>query len=207
MPNTALHPPAVIVFDLGGVLVDWNGTDPLVRLTGGRLSREQARRFWMETPWVSGLDTGQLSPADFASTMADALQLDLDQAQMLQALDDWLQGPYPGVQETLSRLSTRHRLAVLSNNNALHWGKIDREFDLLRHFPQQFASHQLGLRKPDAAIYRHVRESLAVEPGDILFFDDNIECVEAARAEGWQACHTVGFVAVQAELAKRGLLD
>ena len=47
-----------ILFDLGGVLVDWDGTTPLVEFTQGRLSREGARRFWLESPQVRRLETG-----------------------------------------------------------------------------------------------------------------------------------------------------
>ncbi|PXX49159.1 MULTISPECIES: HAD family hydrolase [Aquitalea] len=203
---TPQHAP-VLVFDLGGVLVDWNGIDPLMALSQGRLSREQARQFWLHTPEVALLDTGRATPGEFAALMADKLQLGISSAAMLQALDDWLQGPFAGVHALLQQLGQRYRLAVLSNNNALHWGKIEREFDLLQHFEACFASHQIGLRKPDAAAYRHVQDALQVAAGQILFFDDNIECVQAARQAGWQAFHTVGLPAVQQALQAQGLLS
>lgn len=197
----------VLVFDLGGVLVDWNGIDPLMALSQGRLQREQARRFWMHTPEVALLDTGRIQPEEFARLMDDRLQLGLGSERMLQALDHWLQGPFPGVSPLLQQLGARYRLAVLSNNNALHWNKIARDFNILQHFEACFASHQLGLRKPDLAVYQHVQQALQVAAADIVFFDDNIECVETASRAGWQACHTVGFPAVLQAIQARGLLD
>ncbi|MBV8680532.1 MAG: HAD-IA family hydrolase [Aquitalea sp.] len=196
----------VLVFDLGGVLVDWNGIDPLMALSQGRLEREQARQFWMHTPAVALLDTGRISPREFARLMDDTLQLGVGTDAMLQALDDWLQGPFAGVAELLAQLGQHYRLAVLSNNNALHWGKIERKFDLLPYFETCFASHQIGLRKPDAAAYRHVQQALQVEAADIVFFDDNIECVTAARDCGWQAYHTIGLPAVKQAIQTHGLL-
>lgn len=197
----------VLVFDLGGVLVDWNGIDPLVRLSQGKLDPEQARRFWIETPWIAELDTGACTPEAFSAAMAEHLGLDIGAADMTSQLDSWLRGAYPGAAEMLARLGERHRLAVLSNNNALHWGKIEREFDLLHRFDRLFASHLIGLRKPDDAVYRHVQDKLGAAPQRIAFFDDNIECVDAARRAGWQAFHTKGLDQVQAALRANGWLD
>ncbi|MGC0151138.1 HAD family hydrolase [Chromobacterium vaccinii] len=198
--------PSVLVFDLGGVLVDWNGIDPLIRLSGGALQREAARRFWMENPAVERLDLGQCTPLEFSATMVDALQLDITPQQMRQQLSDWLAGAYPGAAELLESLSRHFPLAALSNNNALHWDKIEREFGLLRHFGHAFASHLLHLRKPDAAIYAHVERTLGLAGEQIAFFDDNIECVSAARERGWQAFHTVGLAQVRAALDAQGWL-
>lgn len=208
MPSTTTQAATpVLVFDLGGVLVDWNGIDPLLALSQGRLEREQARQFWINTPEVALLDTGRIQPEEFARLMDERLQLGIGQAAMLQALDHWLQGPFAGVGDMLQQLGQHYRLAVLSNNNALHWGKIEREFALLHHFEASFASHLIGLRKPDLAAYHHVQQALRVAAADILFFDDNIECVTAARHAGWQACHTVGMAALQQAIQAHGLLD
>lgn len=188
-------------------MVDWDGINPLVRLSNGKLDHEQARLFWMDTPWIAKLDTGACTPEAFGAAMADALGLDIGAAEMTAQLDSWLQGAFPGATEMLTELGARHRLAVLSNNNALHWDKIEREFDLLQHFDRLFASHLIGLRKPDAAVYQHVQRELGVAAERIAFFDDNIECVEAARRAGWQAFHTKGLDQVRAALRANGWLD
>ncbi|OWY37328.1 hypothetical protein CEK28_17495 [Xenophilus sp. AP218F] len=198
--------PKVLVFDLGGVLVDWNGIDPLMRLSGGKLSREQARRFWIDNPLTAKLDTGDCSPLDFSAAMADTLQLQIAPQAMQRQLEDWLAGVYPGADELLDALARRFPLAALSNNNALHWGKIEREFKLLPRFGHCYASHLLRLRKPDAAIYRHVERDLGLNGEQLAFFDDNIECVEAARALGWQAFHTVGLAQLRETLTEQGWL-
>ncbi|MCD5363651.1 HAD family hydrolase [Chromobacterium aquaticum] len=197
----------ILVFDLGGVLVDWDGINPLVKLSNGKLDSEQARLFWMNTPWIAKLDTGACTPEAFSAAMADSLGLDMDAAEMTAQLDSWLQGAFPGADEMLGQLAKRHRLAVLSNNNALHWDKIEREFGLLHHFERLFASHLIGLRKPDAAVYQHVQRELGVSAERIAFFDDNIECVDAARRAGWQAFHTKGLDQVQAALRANGWLE
>jgi putative hydrolase of the HAD superfamily len=171
----------------------------------GRLEREQARQFWMHTPEVALLDTGRVTPEEFARLMDERLQLGLGTAAMLQALDDWLQGPYPGVRELLQQLGARYRLAVLSNNNALHWGKIERQFDILPLFETCFASHHWACAN-QTWLFTSMCSSLASSCRH-HFFDDNIECVHSATQAGWQACHTVGFDAVRQAVQAHGLLD
>ncbi|MCM0621085.1 HAD-IA family hydrolase [Nocardioides bruguierae] len=48
-------------------------------------------------------------------------------------------------------------------------------------------SHEVGLRKPDRAVYDLTAAKLSVEPEEIVFLDDKQLCVDGARAAGWQA--------------------
>ncbi|TWF75830.1 putative hydrolase of the HAD superfamily [Pseudonocardia hierapolitana] len=48
-------------------------------------------------------------------------------------------------------------------------------------------SAEVALAKPDPAIYAHADTVYGTEPGDVVFFDDRVENVEAARAHGWDA--------------------
>ena len=59
--------------------------------------------------------------------------------------------------------------------------------------------------KPDPEIYDFVIKDFEISPSEILFFDDNPECVEAAKEAGMSACLTKGIDEVQACLKKRNL--
>jgi putative hydrolase of the HAD superfamily len=48
-------------------------------------------------------------------------------------------------------------------------------------------SHEVGLKKPDPAIYALAASRLAVRPGEVVFLDDSPACVDGARAAGWHA--------------------
>lgn len=195
----------VLLFDLGGVLVDWDGTSPLVALTGGRLDREAARRFWLTSPWVGRQDLGQCSVEAFADGAIAELGLDLSRAAFIEAYLGWVKGVFPGTHALLDRLHGRYRLATLTNNNAAHFARITRELDLGRYFGEVFASHEIGMKKPDPEVYRYVTDALGVAPERIAFFDDNPECLAPARALGWQTFHTVGIEAVRAALTELGI--
>ena len=55
------------------------------------------------------------------------------------------------------------------------------------HFDHLTLSYELGVNKPDAAIYRHAIEGLRIQPGEGLFLDDRDDNVEGARAVGLHA--------------------
>jgi len=195
----------VLLFDLGGVLVDWDGTTPLVEMTGGRLNREAARQFWLTSPWVGRHDTGACNVQEFAVGARQELHLDIEQEAFISAYRSWVKGVYPGVHALLERLSQHYQLATLTNNNAEHFDRITHDLDLGHYFSQVFASHLLGMKKPDPEIYRYVTESLDVKPEQIAFFDDNPECLVPAHAIGWQTFHTVGLAQVEAALHQLGI--
>lgn len=196
----------VLLFDLGGVLVEWEGVASLAAISNGRLDREASRQFWLRSPWVSKHDIGQCTVEAFADGVIAELGLGLTREAFLAVYQGWVKDAYPGAHTLLDELKGRYRLATLTNNNAVHFERITRTLDLGRYFDDVFASHELQMKKPDPEIYRCVTDRLGVAPDRIAFFDDNIECVEQGRVSGWQAFHTVGLNAVRAALKEVGAL-
>jgi putative hydrolase of the HAD superfamily len=193
--------PSVLLFDLGGVLVDWAGNEPLLALTHGRLDPEAARKFWLESPAVRDFETGRCGAGEFATAVVAGLRLDCPPEDFLAQFESWDRGPFPGAAELLAELAPHYFLACLSNNNELHWRRLWRQHPhFLDRFHRLFASFEIGKIKPDPDIFEYVLAQLQVPPGAVLFFDDNIECVEAARRLGMRACQTKGVAAVRAAL-------
>ncbi len=79
------------------------------------------------------------------------------------------------------------RLAILSNMPHDLLAYVRREFQWLDEFEVKVWSCELGVTKPDPAIYRHCLKALGCEPGQTLFFDDRPNNVEAARELGMEA--------------------
>jgi putative hydrolase of the HAD superfamily len=178
---------SLLLFDLGGVLVEWVGRDELLKLTDGRLSPEEARRFWLYSEWVQRFERGRCRPDEFAAGAVSELRLEMEPTEFLDRFVSWDRGPFPGAIDLLEKLAPHFQLSCLSNNNEIHWPRIRDKFGLGRFFHPQFVSHELDLIKPDPEIFRHVTSVLDLPPEQILFFDDNPECVQAARNEGFQA--------------------
>lgn len=75
-------------------------------------------------------------------------------------------------------------VAVMSNTNAAHVLWLDEHLPELREFDLVMMSNEVGLLKPDPAIFEMALELLAVTPQQAIFIDDMVENVEAARALG-----------------------
>ncbi len=106
-----------------------------------------------------------------------------------------------GMEDLVERLSQRYRLVILSNTNAAHWEYLMGTYPILQTPHARYTSFELRLRKPNAAIYRHVLEREGRSPDSAVFIDDKLENVEAARALGIHGIHFTGRDALVAELA------
>ncbi|MBI5396783.1 MAG: HAD-IA family hydrolase [Verrucomicrobia bacterium] len=195
----------VLLFDLGGVLVEFDGITPLVALSGGALTREQARRFWLLSDAVRRFETGRCNGEEFAAGVITELRLNIAPDLFLQQFVSWDSGPMPGALELLDSLKPRFLLACLSNNNELHWRRLREETGLLEKFHHCFASQEIGHMKPDRESFEHVVRNLGVAPDRILFLDDNPECVDGARAAGLVASCARGVDGVRTALASFGV--
>ena len=193
----------LILFDLGGVLVDTSG-DPLPShwFPPGRTS---GLAQWFAAPAARAFELGEISSADFTRALKDDLGIDASEEAILDRFTHWPRGLFPGAARLLERLRRTHTLAVLSNTNAAHWPRLIDDFGLADYCDHLFASHLIGKAKPDPEAFRHVLEALGTEPGRILFFDDKAENVTTAVGMGFQGVQVAGIEAVSAALASRGL--
>lgn len=200
-----LHTISAILFDLGGVLVDWDGTTPIVELTNGRLNREQARRFWIESAWVGRFERGLCTAEEFAAGCVKDLGVSCSPQEFIARFATWDRGPFAGAAELLEECRRRGlRLYCLSNNNSIHWANPGIQ-SLVKHFERVFVSFETRLMKPDSQAFRHVLAGVQDCPAEILFLDDNPECIAAARAEGLMAEEVRGVAAARAAIFHEAL--
>ena len=182
-----------IVFDLGGVLIELGGVTRMLELLSDRLNVEELWARWLASPSVRQFETGRMDAEQFALALLAEFELSISPTQFIAEFTTWPKGLYPGTLELLGALAPRYTLACLTNTNSLHWPRICDELGLLPHFPVHFASHLLGLLKPDRAIFQHAIDQLGYAPERILFLDDNQLNVESARSVGISAYHAVGL--------------
>lgn len=193
----------VLLFDLGGVLVDSAGLtvlgQRLPHLSAGAIAQR-----WYGSRTVAHFERGALSEQEFARAFVAEWQLAQEPAAFIAEFGSWVRGFYPGARELLAQLRMRHVVACLSNTNAVHWAQLAAEreaFDLC------IASHLIGHLKPEPAAYRRALERLGdVDPGQVIFFDDLPANVEAARAAGLQAFRVRGVEETTSVLRELGVL-
>jgi putative hydrolase of the HAD superfamily len=198
--------PEVLLFDLGGVLVDSAGLRELPGMLAAPMSPEDLRRKWVTSPAVRSFETGRCSSQEFAVAFIEEWRLSIGHGDFLARFTAWAGAPYPETAELLSGLAGRYTLACLSNTNAAHWDSLCRMDDLRPVLERPFTSHKLGLMKPSPEVFARVASDLGHPPGDIAFFDDGPENVDVAARAGLSAHCTVGPVALRNVLRDLGLL-
>ncbi len=196
----------IILFDLGGVVVDFSGLDDIVPLLTSVHAREELTSQWVECDVVRGFETGALSPAEFGDAFVKKWRLDVEPKAFLAAFQTWTRGFYPGARELIERLRTRYRVACLSNSNPLHWEENLHVHQVQPAFDDAMSSHQLGYHKPDRQIYEAALKHLNVAAEKVFFLDDVEANVEAAKDAGMHAIRARGVRAVETSIESSGLL-
>jgi HAD superfamily hydrolase (TIGR01509 family) len=196
--------PRVLLFDLGGVVLENSTFDRLNTLLPEPADVASLKSRWLRSSAVRSFELGLVAPPDFATAFMAEWRIGGTPAAFLDEFASWPTRLYPGAGALLARLRQRHRTACLSNSNVLHW----RRFDGFReHFDVALSSHLLGVIKPDAACFEKALDVLGVPAPDVVFFDDSPLNVDAARALGIDARHVDGCAALARMLDTEGLLS
>jgi putative hydrolase of the HAD superfamily len=192
-PRRATPPGRAVIFDLGGVVLDWRPRELLRRFypgPGEPLRATVWRAVFDHPDWLD-LDRGVLSHAEaiprFAARTA---RPQAEMARLLVAVRDSLQ-PLPETVAVMRRLAAAGvPLYCLSNMHAeiAAWLVETHDFwPLFRGIV--FSAHERCI-KPDPAIFRLLLERHGLEAGDTAFVDDHPANVEAARQLG---LHAIAF--------------
>jgi putative hydrolase of the HAD superfamily len=179
-----------VVFDYGGVHCHLPVASEIDRLAAPfGLSRD---KFWRMYAQLRGpYDRGMIEAREYWRTMAQCAGVLLSEAQYasLQAADLAMWSDYNSSMLALAAelRDAGVKTGILSNMLADMLEKLRAEADWLPLFDVQVYSCDLGLVKPDEAIYDRLIEELAVAPARILFVDDIGANVEGAKRAGLQA--------------------
>jgi glucose-1-phosphatase len=196
----------VLLFDVGGVLVQLNGVKTMLEWMGADATSDKMWKMWLESKPVREFERGRIDAEEFALAVTAEFQLPVDAQQFLASFNSWIVGLYPGTLEMLAQIPPSYHRAMLSNSNVLHWTRVVDDLKLGSAFDHQFVSHLTGRIKPDAEAFQHVVESLACRPEHVLFLDDNTLNVEAAKRFGMQAVRVQGIDETKRALVERGII-
>lgn len=183
--------PGAVVFDLGGVLVDWNPRHLYRKLFDG----DNARMEWFlaevcNDAWNMQQDAGR----PFAVAVAEACGRWPAEAALVRAFherwEEMIAGPIDGTVAILDELAAAGvPLYALTNWSAETFPVARRRFAFLQRFAAIAVSGELGVMKPDRAIFDHVLGLSGTRPAETVFIDDSAKNVAAAA--------TLGFVALR----------
>jgi putative hydrolase of the HAD superfamily len=206
-PGAGSLKPELLLFDFGGVLVEFAGPKELGHHLRWPSTPETILKRWTECPHVDEFERGQLSPADWAARFIRDWDVNLSPEDFLTKFTTWSRRVLPGARELLEQLRGRYRLAALSNSNELHWERNTHELRIIELFEFAISSHQVGLCKPDPQIFEiAVERARVTSPDAIVFFDDLATNVDAAKAAGLRAYQVRGVNELRERLLTESLL-
>jgi 2-haloacid dehalogenase len=188
----------VLIFDLGGVVLDWNPRYLFRALIPDEETREWFLAEVCSPAWNLQTDLGK--PA--AEAVAELSARYPEQAPLISAYwDRWLEmlgGTVPGVSELVTELSDAGReLYAISNFNGEVWPATLAAYPLLRRFKDVVLSSFAGVCKPDARIFQLALRQFGVAAEDCLFIDDVPANVTGAQAAGIAAVQFTSAAALR----------
>ena len=133
--------------------------------------------------------TGRVTEDELRRIYTDALGLDDAQAEQMWA-ELW--DAYCGeldvtMRDFVAGLRPAYRTAILSNSADGARREEQRRYDFAGLVDVLLYSHEIGLAKPDPAVFQLADGRLGVRPEQVVFVDDHAGHVDAARAHGWHA--------------------
>jgi len=104
-----------------------------------------------------------------------------------------------------SLIAKGHDVTLLTNFASDTFREAQARFAFLKEGRGATVSGDIGLIKPDRAIYEHHARTFGLDPQATLFIDDSPANVEAARQAGWQALQFTGAEKLKADLKALGV--
>jgi putative hydrolase of the HAD superfamily len=185
----ASHQGAWLIFDFGNVLIE---IDPARSIKAFQVLGAPAD-LNLEADFFHDFETGILSAAEFRDALRGQLKWTASESSIDRAWNELLlEVPLRTLAKLHQLRAKGYKLALLSNTNPIHIDEVRRRLgpfgygEFARCFERIFYSYEMGLRKPDPAIYAAVDRELGIaSPAEVLFVDDNAANIASAAKHGW----------------------
>lgn len=196
-----------VIFDFGNVIVDWDPFAALCGLFTDRVEMSAALDRLGFAGWNKAQDLGRA----WSEGLDAARDMGPEHAQAFGAYHDGLAAAHdrlvPGTCAVITALNEAgHPIYGLTDANPATIEMLQPsipELDLMRDI---VVSSELGIAKPDPAIFHHLLERNGLDPRGCVFIDDSAENCAAATGLGFDAIRFENAEALAAALVSRGLL-
>jgi 2-haloacid dehalogenase len=200
-----------VVFDFGGVLIDWD-REYLYR----QLIPDETERRWFldnvcKMDWVVQQDGGQTIEDGTAELIARYPEHEALIRAFYARWPEMVSGVLEEGVALVDRLkAVGMPLFGLTNWSAETFPYAWERFDVLRQFREVIVSGRVGVVKPAPEIFalmlteikKHLPE---IQPSELVFIDDNLKNAQAASALGWHGVHYVGAMEAETKLRELGV--
>jgi len=184
-----------IIFDLGAVILNINYQNTIDAFS--KLGVKNASTFYskkVQTNLFNQIETGNITAEKFLTE----LQKKTNNASINQVSDAWnamLLDLPEGRLRLIQSLKKKYLIYLLSNTNAVHIDAFKKKTGNMKWekfcnlFDKMYLSHEVGLRKPNAAIFEYLLREQNLKPEEVFFIDDSPEHIEGANKLGIKNHH------------------
>jgi 2-haloacid dehalogenase len=199
----------VVIFDLGGVLIDWNPRYLYRKI----YSTESEINWFLENVCTSEWNEQQDAGRSFEEATLELVARFPDHEPAIRAWysrwEETIRGPITGTVEVLQALreQQQHRLYALTNWSAETFPWARQNFDFLSWFEGIVVSGEEKTLKPHPGFYKILLDRYRINPATAVFIDDNIKNIDGAKKVGIDGIHFTDPDRLRSELADRGILS
>ena len=198
----------LLIFDLGGVLVDWDPRYVMASVIGDAARLEWFLAHVCSEDWLGPVDRGEPFADAVARRQAEFPAWAGEIDTYARRWPEMVRGAIPGTTELLRELHAAGvELTALSNWPADTFGVARERFGVLEVFTDVVVSGFVGLTKPDPAIYRLALDRAGRRPEECVFVDDRAVNVAAAEALGLEGIHFSDAAALRSHPTIAARLD
>jgi FMN phosphatase YigB (HAD superfamily) len=183
--------PLALLFDLGGVVIDidFHRAFSLWQPGSGLSLDEIAKAFKFDSQYQRH-ERGEIPASEYYDHLALMLQMKNDHARIARGWNSIFVSEISETTAIIRAVRSSIPCYAFTNTNAAHAVAWSGMFPaVVQSFDRIFASHEMGLRKPERAAFDHIAQELGLAAESIVFFDDLAENVQGASEAGLQAVH------------------
>ncbi len=198
-----------IIFDLGGVLIDWDPRYLYRKLLDDETAIDAFLNEVCTPDWNEQQDAGRSLEEATRTKVAEFPE----HKELIEAYygrwPEMLGGPIAGSVALLEELRRQrnYKLLALTNWSDETFPIAWERYSFLRYFEDILVSGREGLKKPDPAIYRRLLDRNDLNPGEAVFIDDNARNIAAADRLGLKTIHFTDSSDLKDALAAKGILE
>ena len=175
-----------IIFDLGGVLVDWNPEYVFLKeFKGDRKKMKWFLENICTMDWNEQMDAGKLIKDATNEKIKEFPQHEQLIRMYYDKWENMLKGEISDTVNILKALhSTDYKLFALTNWSAETFPVAIKRFDFLKLFDGIVVSGQIKMLKPEKEIYEYILNKYKLKSSECIFIDDRLLNVKGAELVG-----------------------
>ncbi len=196
-----------IVFDLGGVLIDWKPSHLYEKIFSDLDEMGYFLKEVCSPDWNSHMDVDKSFLDGIDELVPKFPQYEEQIRAYYLRWEEMIVGEFPGTVKILRELKEAgFPLAALSNWSSETFPRVKDQYEFLSWFNPLVISGYIGYKKPDPEPFQILLHELNLNAGDCIFIDDMEDNIQEARRQGFEAIQFSSPEQLRADLVDLGLI-